>query len=63
MAGFLMRQPGLTLTPRLVLSGIALLTLWRVAMLWANRTDLWVDESQYWLWGSPFPSVPFRNRH
>lgn len=49
-----MRQPGLTLTPRLVLSGIALLTLWRVAMLWANRTDLWVDESQYWLWGQSF---------
>lgn len=33
------------------LAGIALLTLWRVAMLWFDRTELWVDEAQYWLWG------------
>lgn len=26
-------------------------TLWRVAGLWFDRTDLFVDESQYWLWG------------
>ncbi|MEM9349162.1 MAG: glycosyltransferase family 39 protein [Pseudomonadota bacterium] len=30
---------------------IALITLWRVAMLWFNRTDLFVDEAQYWAWG------------
>ncbi|MEM6897426.1 MAG: glycosyl transferase, partial [Pseudomonadota bacterium] len=30
---------------------IAIITLWRVAMLWANRTDLFVDEAQYWAWG------------
>ncbi|MGL4281409.1 MAG: ArnT family glycosyltransferase, partial [Albidovulum sp.] len=26
-------------------------TLLRIALLWFNRTDLFVDESQYWLWG------------
>ncbi|OCI96799.1 glycosyl transferase [Rhizobium sp. AC27/96] len=26
-------------------------TLWRVLMLLANRTDLFVDEAQYWFWG------------
>ncbi len=26
-------------------------TLWRVVGLWFDRTDLFVDESQYWLWG------------
>ncbi|MEM9855427.1 MAG: glycosyltransferase family 39 protein, partial [Pseudomonadota bacterium] len=30
---------------------IAVVTLWRVAMLWVNRTDLFVDEAQYWAWG------------
>ncbi|MEX3008232.1 ArnT family glycosyltransferase [Hoeflea sp. TYP-13] len=29
----------------------ALLTLFRVAALWFDKTDLFVDESQYWLWG------------
>lgn len=27
------------------------LTLWRVVALWFDRTDLFVDEAQYWLWG------------
>ncbi len=27
------------------------LTLWRVALLWFDRTELFVDEAQYWLWG------------
>ena len=26
-------------------------TLWRVLMLLVNRTDLFVDEAQYWFWG------------
>jgi len=26
-------------------------TLWRILMLLANRTDLFVDEAQYWFWG------------
>ncbi len=26
-------------------------TLWRVLMLQVNRTDLFVDEAQYWFWG------------
>lgn len=30
---------------------VAVITLARVAALWLNRTDLFVDESQYWLWG------------
>lgn len=30
---------------------ILALTLWRVAMLAFNKTDLFVDEAQYWLWG------------
>lgn len=36
------------------LAGIALLTIWRVAMLRFDRTGLWVDEAQYWLWGQSF---------
>ena len=36
---------------RLGLAGIALVTLWRVALLPFNRTDLFVDEAQYWFWG------------
>ncbi len=35
----------------LALVGIALVTLWRVALLPFNTTDLFVDESQYWFWG------------
>lgn len=27
------------------------ITLWRVVMLAFNRTDLFVDEAQYWFWG------------
>ncbi|OYX21133.1 MAG: hypothetical protein B7Z04_04040 [Rhodobacterales bacterium 32-66-9] len=30
---------------------VAAITLARVVALWFNRTDLFVDESQYWLWG------------
>ena len=33
-----------------VLLAIAALTAWRVAMLWADRTELSTDEAQYWLW-------------
>ena len=33
------------------LAGIALVTLWRVALLPFNTTDLFVDEAQYWFWG------------
>ena len=33
------------------LLAIAALTLWRLGMLAAMRTELWTDESQYWLWG------------
>jgi len=29
---------------------VAAITLARLALLWFNRTDLFVDESQYWLW-------------
>jgi 4-amino-4-deoxy-L-arabinose transferase-like glycosyltransferase len=30
---------------------VAAVTLARIVALWFNRTDLFVDESQYWLWG------------
>lgn len=30
---------------------IGALTLWRLAALRFDATDLWVDEAQYWLWG------------
>lgn len=30
---------------------VGAVTLFRIAALWFNRTDLFVDESQYWLWG------------
>lgn len=33
------------------LAAIALVTLWRVAMLPLDRADLFVDDAQYWLWG------------
>lgn len=33
------------------LIGIALVTLWRVALLPLNRADLFVDDAQYWFWG------------
>ncbi|MER2510311.1 MAG: glycosyltransferase family 39 protein [Amaricoccus sp.] len=36
---------------RLGLAGIALVTLWRVALLPFDRADLYVDEAQYWFWG------------
>ena len=34
----------------LCLAGIALVTLWRVAMLPLARADLYTDDAQYWLW-------------
>ena len=30
---------------------VGTVTLLRIAALWFNRTDLYVDESQYWVWG------------
>jgi 4-amino-4-deoxy-L-arabinose transferase-like glycosyltransferase len=30
---------------------VGAVTLLRIALLWFDRTDLFVDESQYWLWG------------
>lgn len=33
------------------LIGVGLVTLLRVLALWGSPTDLYVDESQYWLWG------------
>ncbi|KMW58855.1 hypothetical protein AIOL_003836 [Candidatus Rhodobacter oscarellae] len=33
------------------LLGVGLVTLARVVLLALNRTDLFVDEAQYWLWG------------
>ncbi|AVA20297.1 MULTISPECIES: glycosyltransferase family 39 protein [unclassified Rhizobium] len=40
-----------TLSLRLGLTIIFGVTLWRVVMLFFNRTDLFVDEAQYWFWG------------
>ncbi len=40
------RRPALTI--------VALVTLARLVLLAFNRTDLFVDESQYWLWGQSF---------
>lgn len=37
--------------PAFGLAGIAIVTLWRVALLPFNSTDLFVDEAQYWFWG------------
>ena len=34
-----------------VLLGVGLITLARVVLLAFNKTDLFVDEAQYWLWG------------
>ena len=36
---------------RLGLAGIALVTLWRLALLPFDARDLFVDEAQYWFWG------------
>jgi 4-amino-4-deoxy-L-arabinose transferase-like glycosyltransferase len=36
---------------RLGLAGIALVTLWRLALLPFDSADLFVDEAQYWSWG------------
>jgi 4-amino-4-deoxy-L-arabinose transferase-like glycosyltransferase len=36
---------------RLALAGIALVTLYRVALLPFDRADLFVDDAQYWFWG------------
>lgn len=37
--------------PRFAALLVLLLTVWRVATLPFDETDLWVDEAQYWLWG------------
>ncbi len=31
---------------------VAALTAWRLACLWLSRTDLFVDEAQYWFWST-----------
>ncbi len=36
---------------RPTLIAVALITMARVAVLWGSSTELYVDESQYWLWG------------
>ena len=36
---------------RYALAGVLAITLMRVLLLAFNRTDLFVDEAQYWLWG------------
>jgi len=36
---------------RLGLFGVALVTLWRLALLPFDARDLFVDEAQYWFWG------------
>lgn len=33
---------------------VAAITLARLALLWFDRTDLFVDETQYWLWSQDF---------
>jgi lipid A galacturonosyltransferase RgtD len=38
-------------TFRLALAGIALVTLWRIALLPFSTAELFVDEAQYWFWG------------
>lgn len=35
-------------------AAVVALTLYRVAFLFLDQTDLFVDESQYWLWGQQF---------
>ncbi len=45
-------DPGRWLAPALGL--VAAITAARLVMLAFNRTDLFVDESQYWLWGQSF---------
>lgn len=44
-----MSERGTWFGPAALLVGAV--TLARVVALWFNRTDLFVDESQYWLWG------------
>lgn len=39
---------------RPALTVVAAITLARLVLLWFNRTDLFVDESQYWLWSRDF---------
>ena len=48
-----MRNNGVThrswLWPALI--GVGAITLARIILMAFNRTDLFVDEAQYWLWG------------
>lgn len=46
-----MRPEARWATPAAALALIAALTLGRVVALWFDRTGLYTDESQYWLWG------------
>ncbi|MBT8408139.1 MAG: glycosyltransferase family 39 protein [Alphaproteobacteria bacterium] len=45
-------MPNVALRPdwRFAAAVIGALTLWRLIALGFDRTDLWVDEAQYWLW-------------
>ena len=45
-------EPGSWLLPTIGL--VAAITCARLVLLAFNRTDLYVDESQYWLWGQSF---------
>jgi len=47
-----MPDPGGWLRPAFRI--VAVITLVRLALLWFNRTDLFVDETQYWLWSRDF---------
>jgi 4-amino-4-deoxy-L-arabinose transferase-like glycosyltransferase len=43
--------PETTPWTRLAFCVVVIITAARVIALWFNKTDLFVDESQYWLWG------------
>jgi lipid A galacturonosyltransferase RgtD len=43
------RPPRLTISAAVAI--VVGITAWRIVMLAFNRTDLFVDEAQYWLWG------------
>lgn len=39
-----------SLRARSAVAAVLIITAWRILMLGFNRTDLFVDEAQYWLW-------------
>ncbi len=45
-------MPNVALRPdwKTALTFVGAVTLWRLTALGFDRTDLWVDEAQYWLW-------------